>query len=295
MEQYNNYWKLYKDEIPSKGYFYDENAVIRVRPMNVQEVKYLSTLCASNATDIINEIINKCIILENLKFEDLLLADREYIAFWLRANSFQQNNGYNLTLKCEKCGENYQHTIQLAEFPTVLVDDNKLAINTVHLQDCGITLKLKYPTIKDLSRKSNDSEIQNFMRYLDVDTNDNVLLEKFLNTLSALDYSILKNNIEDMFIGFERKLSIPCSNCGHIHKYQIDLTDEGLFGVINIGDILDIILRICKYTHYQIPENQPWWEVEVMQFNVNKMIEEEQQQMNKNDGKVTMTKDMLQV
>lgn len=293
MEQYNNYWKLYKEEIPSCGCFYDPKAVIRVRPMNVQEVKYLSTLCSQNATDIINEIVQKCTLFEHMEFDDLLLADREYIAFWLRANSFQQNNGYTLNLKCEKCGTDYTHTTQLAEFPTVLFDSNKPKHRTVLLPDCNVTLQLKYPTVKELRRKSNDIEIQNFMRHLDLDTNDNVLLENFLSNLSALDYSVLKNNIDDMFIGFDRKLAVPCSTCGHIHHYQIELNDEGLFGAINIGDILDIILRICKYTHYQIPENQPWWEVEVMQTNVNHMMEEEERQMNKNDGKVTMTKSQL--
>ena len=107
MELYNNYWKLIKEEIPSMGYVYKPDSVIKIRPLNVQEVKYLSTLCPQNATDVINEIIQKCIILENIQFDELLLADREYLIFWLRANSFSINNGYELHLKCDKCGEQF--------------------------------------------------------------------------------------------------------------------------------------------------------------------------------------------
>lgn len=295
MELYNNYWKLIKDEIPSRGCFYNSDAVIKIRPLNVQEVKYLSTLSPQNATDIINEIISKCIILENLNFDDILLADREYMAFWLRANSFQQNNGYSLGLKCENCGHEYKHEVQLADFPTVLYDTNKPKNKEIVLPDCNIKLYLKYPTIKELKRTSNDNEIQNFMRHLDIDTNDNVLLERFLSNLSAMDYSVLKNNIDDMFIGFARQISVPCPSCGKLHHYSIELNDTGLFGTINIGDVLEIILRICKYTNYQIPETQPWWEVEVMQISVNKMQEEEERLLNKNNDRITLNKSQLQV
>lgn len=295
MELYNNYWKLIKDEIPSRGCFYNADAVIKIRPLNVQEVKYLSTLSPQNATDIINEIISKCVILENLKFEDILLADREYMAFWLRANSFQQNNGYSLSLKCEHCGKEYKHEVQLADFPTILYNEELQKPREILLPDCNIKLFLKHPTIKELKRTSTDNEIQTFMRYLDIDTNDNMLLERFLCNLSAIDYSVLKNNINEMFIGFERQLSIQCPDCGKIHHYTIELYDNGLFGSINIGDVLEIILRICKYTNYQIPETQPWWEVEVMQVSVNKMQEEEERLMNKNNDRMTLTRSQMQV
>ena len=120
MELYNNYWKLIKEEIPSKGYFYKPDSVIKIRPLNVQEVKYLSTLCPQNATDVINEIVQKCIILENIQFDELLLADREYLIFWLRANSFSINNGY-ITIK--STGKT-SPKISVGKFPIQIKDEN---------------------------------------------------------------------------------------------------------------------------------------------------------------------------
>lgn len=288
MELYNNYWKLIKEEIPSKGKFYSPNAVIKIRPLNVQEVKYLSTLNPQNATDVINEIVEKCTIFKNMEFEDLLLADREYLIFWLRANSFQKNNGYELNLICDKCGENYQQSIHLAEFPVELYDDKK-AERDILLPDCGLNVRLKHPTMKDLSRTNEDPVIENFMRHLDIGAT-NEQLEMLLTHLSAMDYSILKNNVDEMFIGFSRKVASVCPKCGDVKYYNIELTDNGLFGIVNIGDVLETILRICKYTNYQIPESAPWWEVETQQVIVNKMIEEEKQEMDRHDGKTTINR-----
>ena len=77
MELYNNYWKLIKEEIPSMGYFYKPDSVIKIRPLNVQEVKYLSTLCPQNATDVINEIIGKSLPI--VKFQFVVVLDRYFV------------------------------------------------------------------------------------------------------------------------------------------------------------------------------------------------------------------------
>ena len=74
---------MYPEELPSRGIFYNKNARIKVRTMSVLEVKFLATYKEQTATRICNEIINKCTILENLKIEDLLLPDRDYIIFGL--------------------------------------------------------------------------------------------------------------------------------------------------------------------------------------------------------------------
>lgn len=292
MELYNNYWKLVKDEIPSRGVFYDKSSYIKIRPLNVQEIKYLSTLNEFNSTDVINEIIEKCCIFKNMVFEDLLLADREYLIFWLRANSFQANNGYELNLICDNCNEKYQQHIRLGEFPVIRYDESK-DTRQITLTDCGLTIKLRHPTIKDLNRCSQDPEIERIMRFLDFGAS-NEQLELLISNLSALDYTILKNNVDEMFIGFSRVISSACPVCGAIKHYHIELTDSGLFGTVEIGDVLETILRICKYTNYQVPDTAPWWEVETQQKIVNKMQQEEKAEFDKQNGKTTLNKSDLQ-
>ena len=73
-QTYNNYWKLDLKELPTMGKLYPEGTVIKIRPLNVQEIKYLATICEENATDIINEILEKCVLLKNIEFEDIFLG-----------------------------------------------------------------------------------------------------------------------------------------------------------------------------------------------------------------------------
>lgn len=288
MQQYNNYWNLYLKEFPSKGLLYDKEASIRIRPLNVQELKYLTTINEQNCTDLINEILLKCIILDKIKFEDLLISDREYLVYWLRSNSFTNNSGYTMNVSCEKCGEEYKKEIELTEFPIKYLEDTNNANRTIYLPDSNIQLCLKQPRITDLRRQFKDIEIESFLRYIEIDEYNEDILINFLLKLSALDYTILKNNIEEMYIGFERIITDYCPKCGEAKQYTIQMTDKGLFGNVSMFEIMEVILQISKYTNYQIQDNMPWWEVEAAQVVANKMAEDEKQELEKKDGKVTL-------
>lgn len=285
---YNNYWKMDLKEIPSMGKLYPKGTIIKIRPLNVQEIKYLATITPDNATDIINEILEKCLILKNLDFEDIFLGDREYFVFWLRINSFTRNSGYDVTInECEKCKNPYNINIKLTDFEERYMEFEE---QSVLLPDSEITLKLKYPRIKDLEIKNDDKEIETFIRYLDLDDNmDMDIVETFIQGLSAFDYVILKNRIEQMYLGFDRNITIFCPICNHAHTYNMEISDYGLFGSVQLYEVLEMILRISKSMNYQISDNMPWMEVEVLQEAANKINEEEQKQYEKEQGKITMT------
>ena len=165
-QTYNNYWKLDLKELPTMGKLYPEGTVIKIRPLNVQEIKYLATICEENATDIINEILEKCVLLKNIEFEDIFLGDRTYLAFWVRINSFTKNSGYDINIKeCDKCKNPYTTNIKLTDFEEKYITEDPQEID---LPDAGITLKLKYPTIRDLEVKCEDKEVEKIIRHIDV-------------------------------------------------------------------------------------------------------------------------------
>ena len=74
-----NYWKIEFNDLPSLGQYYSLDTEIRIRIMTVRDVKYLATFNKSNAITITNELLQRCLKLKHLKFEDILLADREYL------------------------------------------------------------------------------------------------------------------------------------------------------------------------------------------------------------------------
>lgn len=290
-QTYNNYWKLDLKELPSMGKLYPEGTIIKIRPLNVQEIKYLATICEENATDIINEILEKCILLKNIEFEDIFLGDRTYLAFWVRINSFTKNSGYDINIKeCDKCKNSYTTNIKLTDFSEKYITEDPQEID---LPDAGITLKLKYPTIRDLDIKCEDKEIEKFIRHIDVADKNVVILEQFIKGLSALDYSIMKNTIDKMEIGFSNQVTIYCPLCGQPHTYTIEYTDIGLLGSVNIFEILEMTLRISKSMNYQIMDDMPWMEVEILQEAANKINEEERKQIEKESGKISMNRSKL--
>ena len=290
-QTYNNYWKLDLKELPTMGKLYPEGTVIKIRPLNVQEIKYLATICEENATDIINEILEKCVLLKNIEFEDIFLGDRTYLAFWVRINSFTKNSGYDINIKeCDKCKNPYTTNIKLTDFEEKYITEDPQEID---LPDAGITLKLKYPTIRDLEVKCEDKEVEKFIRHIDVADKNVVILEQFIRGLSALDYSIMKNTIDKMEIGFSNQGTIYCPLCGQPHTYTIEYTDMGLLGSVNIFEILEMTLRIAKSMNYQIMDDMPWMEVEILQEAANKIDEEERKQMEKDNGKITMNRNNI--
>ena len=290
-QTYNNYWKLDLKELPTMGKLYPEGTVIKIRPLNVQEIKYLATICEENATDIINEILEKCLLLKNIEFEDIFLGDRTYLAFWVRINSFTKNSGYDINIKeCDKCKNPYTTNIKLTDFEEKYITEDPQEID---LPDAGITLKLKYPTIRDLEVKCGDKEVEKFIRHIDVADKNVVILEQFIRGLSALDYSIMKNTIDKMEIGFSNQVTIYCPLCGQPHTYTIEYTDMGLLGSVNIFEILEMTLRIAKSMNYQIMDDMPWMEVEILQEAANKIDEEERKQMEKDNGKITMNRNNI--
>ena len=290
-QTYNNYWKLDLKELPTMGKLYPEGTVIKIRPLNVQEIKYLATICEENATDIINEILEKCVLLKNIEFEDIFLGDRTYLAFWVRINSFTKNSGYDINIKeCDKCKNPYTTNIKLTDFEEKYITEDPQEID---LPDAGITLKLKYPTIRDLEVKCEDKEVEKIIRHIDVADKNVVILEQFIRGLSALDYSIMKNTIDKMEIGFSNQVTIYCPLCGQPHTYTIEYTDMGLLGSVNIFEILEMTLRIAKSMNYQIMDYMPWMEVEILQEAANKIDEEERKQMEKDNGKITMNRNNI--
>ena len=143
-----NYWKIEFNDLPSLGLYYSKDTEIRIRTMTVRDVKYLATFNKTNAITITNELLNRCLKLKNLKFEDILLADREYLIFWLRTNTFIRSSGYQIKIpECPTCKNAIEQEIKLNQFKTDFI---KSKFEECILNGINLTIPLKHPRIKDL-------------------------------------------------------------------------------------------------------------------------------------------------
>lgn len=272
------YWKIDLEELPSRGVFYNAETEIRIRPLNVADMKFLATLNKDNCTKIINELLENVLKLKNLEIDDILLCDRMFMCFWLRANSLIAHNGYTFNIECDKCKNKSEHEITLNDFDTkyIYAFNNKLL-----LPGCQEEITLKIPTIKDLDfRYPFDEDLEMIGRCID---SIPTVKEKriFLQNLSALDFAFIKSKINDIDNGFDNIFSFTCPKCGNIQNFKLKITDEGMFSGIHLYDILKRIVSITKYTSMQITNDTPWMELELYMDIVNKMIEEENEQNSK--------------
>lgn len=269
-----NYWNIPLYELPTRGQFYNPNAIIKLRNLSVMEVKFLATYQPALATEICNEILSKCLILENIKLEDIYLPDRMYLVFWIRNNSFTSRNGYKLKIKqCEHCKQEYDATITLEQFNIKYLDNN--FVDTIYLPDTNIQLPIAIPKFYESLNKPQD-EIDTVAMYIN-STNTFADKKLFVENLSALDYSVLYNHLALNSCGFQEMFEIVCPHCNGISHINLKINDEHLFSSVKLFEILETITRISKYSNIQITNDWSWVEVEIEQQVINKLIKEEEE------------------
>ena len=268
-----NYWKIEIEELPSRGRLYPGNASIKIRPLSVLEVKFLATLLPQTATQVCNELLEKCTILENFTYEDLLLPDRLYLIFWIRLNSFSMKTGYTVNIPhCSVCGNKIEHEIKLEELKFKYLDNDFDPY--VYLPDYDETVKISIPKYKDSIIRTED-DLDELALYLDNGIGSFEDKRKYMEEMSAMDYITFKEAVERNSCGVITDIVVSCPQCHKAYPVKIEINDNNLFSPVNIMEILETITKICKYSNLQITNEWSWIEVEIENEIIKKMIKEE--------------------
>lgn len=88
--------------LPSKGKLYNKEAKIYARALKILEIKQLTNMDEENYGFIIDNVLQRTTILHNLDYQDMLIADKLFIIFWQRANTYQ-GDGFSIDFACSKC------------------------------------------------------------------------------------------------------------------------------------------------------------------------------------------------
>lgn len=272
-----NYMEIPLDELPSRGLMYDPGTYFRGRFLTIRDVKFTALITEENATRIVNEIIRRCFV-TNIDFDDILLCDREYMAMWLRANSFMKDNAYRLHIEhCQHCNHSFDQVIPLDSIAINYLDNKP---EDIILPRTKRTIHIKLPTIRDLSIISDDAEIQNIARMI-VMPNP----VEFVENLNAYDYAVLKSYCDKYKAGFDFDFKLQCPSCGKINTMHVIMADSAIFRQVDMRDIINLTLRITKYIGCYIPDSMPWPELEMTQDITNAINKEENDEMEKQEQK----------
>jgi len=223
--------------LPSKYKLYPDDTIIKARPMKVIEVKKLSSINEYNADDIINDVLRRTVI--GIDINDILLADKLFIIFWLRANTYRDSS-YVVDFTCPKCEckSNYHYELDNLEV-NYLKDDYDASDVTLKLS--GDSVALRFLTISDEKaidrfKETNENTIKEIDDELlglasmitHVNGQEGNLLDKYKYVLELQpgDYVQISSIIEKNAMGIEPWLRVKCEECGGTAQIGISFRTE---------------------------------------------------------------------
>jgi len=224
--------------LPSRGAFYPKGTIIKARPLKVIEVKKLSALNESNADHIINDVVRRATT--GIAVEDMLVADKIYVIFWLRANTYNEA-GYAVDFHCSKCDQDssYEFTLNNLEVKYIKeeTDPNNMTMKLANDQTVEWTL----PRVKDERKKSKfhasydailpdiDEELlSQAVNIKTIDGEEKNLLEKYnwITEVSPTNYSQMVTEMEKFECGIKPVLNVTCKKCGGTAPVAVTFRDE---------------------------------------------------------------------
>jgi DNA-directed RNA polymerase subunit M/transcription elongation factor TFIIS len=220
-ETVDNTWAI--TDLPSKFKLYSEGTKLVGRPLKVLEVKKLATMDENNVNQIINDIVRKTI--KGIDIQNLLIADKLYLVFWLRANTYR-DSGYQVSFKCGKCGENSTYNFSLNSIKIRYIDDDYNPEGVITLPVSKDNIVTKFLRVKD---EEAVDEFKSSDKILDI--NDDVVsvaasIEKindktyslhdrymYLVNAQPADYAFLESAISKNDVGINPIMNVKCNKC----------------------------------------------------------------------------------
>lgn len=211
------------EDLPTRYALYPKGAKLYGRPLTVKEVKKLSAINENNFDFLLTEILSSAT--RGINVNDIYVADKIYIIFWLRANTYK-NADFTTPYVCDHCKRVTEYSFDVNEFDIKYLAEDFKAFELTLLNN-GSFLTFDYQKIGDEAKieKFNQS-LKNGLTKFDDDTiqyasmiktinGANVTMRtacEFIDMLDAEDYAYMKSYLVDNDIGV-----IPTINatCGH--------------------------------------------------------------------------------
>lgn len=219
----SNYWKI--TGLPSKGKFYPAGTEILGRPMKVLEVKKISSINEENGDFVLNDIVRKTT--KGLPVEEMYVADKLFIIFWLRSNSYRES-GYVVPFVCPKCEKKSEYHFEVSTLEVQEISDNFSPDNNYKMIN-GDTVKYDYLKVKDeiyidrfkeLNRAAIgdiDAELLAMAQMIkSINGKEQTLLQKYywIVELAPGDYAYLRSLMEKSGMGIKPYVNVTCKDCG---------------------------------------------------------------------------------
>lgn len=231
---------MYSDNLPlpSYGYFYEnKNDYIEVYHLTTEDEIMMTSPNLFNKGDVLNRLIEKTVCKHNdIKLDDILVNDKEFILLWLRESAYGNVIEFN-EIKDGKSTEFYFDTRNIRiETMSIPPDDGKLF---TYIFNKDYTLKLKLLTIGDEKKlPKNINKIDYYCNFIfSINGNeDRMYINSFLRNQSIMDGRKIKKYIDKINFGVKKDTTCLINKVST--KTSVDI-NELFFGYSqeNLGKI----------------------------------------------------------
>ena len=230
--------------LPSKGLLYGDklpDGKVEMRPMKVSEEKLL---VRPDPAEVIDRIVEECLLTKSLPFEEFLVGDKNYMLFFLRRISYGEK--YNVQIQCPKCNTPANCTLRIPQELRIRVLEEGVDQEPykVELPGCKKTIEVKLLRVGDerainkaaknqrvkLTGESGDPKYAlRLARHVVSIGGEKVNFLKaieFVNDMLALDSTAIWNTVDEHDCGIDFMHDFSCNQCGGASEILIPMSSE---------------------------------------------------------------------
>lgn len=224
-------------DLPSRGWFYPEghplsNGQLEMHFMTARHEDILTSRSLVVRGVVIDKLMESLIANKAVKYDDLLLGDKNYIIVAARINGYGAN--YQVSVLCPQCGTSSTHDINLENIENKLVefkeeqrgrnefsftlplskktitfgllthgDEKLIEAELAGMRKTGVQITQEVTTRMRRSIKSVDGET------------DGSLIREFVNNMPARDAMAFREYAQQINPDIDMTFDFNCSSCGH--------------------------------------------------------------------------------
>ena len=236
-------------DLPSKGYFYNsEDALskgeLELKTMTAKEEDILTSPNLIKKGVVLDKLLESLIVTPGVNIDNLLLCDKN--ALFIAARRLAYGDSYGpLSIKCQKCGEESKHTINLGEikekeynfdsvekgknlFQFTLPSSKKVIvfklINSKDESDIDKELKITNKLLKSGGSSEITTRLKKVIVSIDGETN-RAIVNKFIdNDLLSKDSVALRSYIKTISPDLDMTFNFMCNNCNNEERMDVPMS-----------------------------------------------------------------------
>ena len=212
-------------DLPSKGFANGGISTVEVRAFTFDDEKILRSIQkAGDGTSVISKLIARC--MRGVEYSDLLIVDKNYILYKLRALSYGED--YNIQATCEECSYESHLTVGLNDLPVNYAEKLEDLQGKFTLPDSGVEVELQTLTTREEGIMDKTSDIiDNLWRFIKTINGHSgrSITQGFVAGTTARDISVIRNSIFNDDIGIQTLVNFVCKECGNHSSLDLPINE----------------------------------------------------------------------